>query len=64
MLSKAEITGIRALLTSDRINYKGSEIGVVASLLTALAREENAARIQPRTPLPDPPTGSETTTED
>lgn len=75
MLSQSEIAGIRALLLSDRITYKGNEVSVLTQLLGALQREENAARIQPaRTPKStqeevaappaDLPTGSEGTMEE
>jgi hypothetical protein len=69
MLNQSEIAGIRALLLSDRITYKGSEIGTLSQILAALQREENAGRIQPRTPKQDAtsapvPVGSEGTTEE
>lgn len=47
MLSKQEITNIRALLLSDRITYKGNELGALHQVLAALQREEIAARVQP-----------------
>jgi len=75
MLSQVEIAGIRALLLSDRITYKGNEIAQLSQLLAALQREENAARIQPTrppkssleevgTPSADPPGGTAEATEE
>jgi hypothetical protein len=58
MLSLTEINEIRALIMSDRCTFKGNEIAAVTGVLSALAREEAAAkqalRVTPRGAAPTP----------
>jgi hypothetical protein len=45
-----EIQGMRALLLSDRLTIKGTEVMALNKLLAALQRDENAVRVTPAAP--------------